>query len=612
MATTLTTALQGVTPRMINVEQGNGTLTRAGITAMKVQDFEDFDNKEVRMEQVIGNMAEARLAGARERSLDDLLLSRHVPLRSTTIQSNGSVIAPFDLVPQRSIFNFNYFTVTGGVVAAHTDTTMFSGSGATDLTIDAAATTGAGAAVPYSGSTTAGWVLTVTAGTADDPSGSGITATNFNKEGVKNIGAYFLPGSYIVVETIGTKIDDTASTTPAGDYAASASYTIVYKVIGARSYVDSGVEKAQVVVVPTLLPATYVALSANGKDKWHATGGGGRFLANSVSDYESYSLMTPTVNPTHLIAYWDQCQRWVDVYNDEYLKALNAPLTTSFWKKFKTLPLADQRRQRYMRTQQEFTNTVFFGTAISDKQTVATYTDLEAVKDVLDVNLTMEYKSNTIGIRPQLAAFSRVHNAAGAALNLDTLREACYQLKRNRENASSGEVLEIEAMTDRLTASNIRHIMMKYYKQHFSADVSMNCSLDQKIIYSPNGNPTTLWRYDRFCLPDEGIDLVVITDPYFDDRIAAMPTDLKTRVRALYMIDWSDIQIGVKRTRSVKRETNIADDQFNYVIQPNARHVMLNSKLFQVRVGDPNRHAIIENFSSAAPTITTLAGGVIA
>lgn len=614
MATTITDTLQGITPRMINVEQGNGTLSRASISALTPQAFEDLDNQETRMEKIIEQTKEARMCGAKQHALEDLFLSRMVPLQMPSMRQGPSVIAPFDLIPQRTRFNFNYFTVTGGVVAAHTGVTIpgsiniFQGTGVTDLKMSASATTGKNAAVPYSGSTTAGWVLTVTAGPADDPAGNGISATNFNLEGVKDLGAYFTPGNFICVQTDGTGIDDNTSTTPAANYAASAAYTVQYKIIGAYSYEESGVQKAKVVVVPSMTAAQFVALSAAEKDQVKVVAGGGCILANSVSDYESYHEMPPAVNPTHLNAYWDQTFRWSDEINEEYVKGLNAALTTSFWKKFKTLDVAQQRRVRYDRAMTQWFNTLFWGQPLKG-QHPNTYTSLEQVKDLLDSNMIIEYKSNTVGIKNQLAAFNRVHNVGGGGLNMDTLFEACYQLSRNREFMGGDEVT-IEGMTDRHTASMIQQFMARYYKQRYGFSLEHKAEMGKKVHYAAGDNNLTMWEYDVYPLPDQGINLCIIKDRYFEDHVAAMPAAQKNRARSIIFADWRNIQIGIKSNRSVRRTNNIYDNLYNHVIQRNDREYLLNSRKFQVRVNDPNSHMIVENFSLAAPTATTIAGGV--
>lgn len=620
MATTLTDNLQGITPRMINVEDGGGLLTRASIDAMTPQMFEDFDNDEVRMERIIEQTKEARMCGAKQHGLMDLLLSRHVVLGMPSAKNGPSVIAPFDLIPGRSMFNFNYFTVTGGQAATHNlqtpgtatpaNSPVTAGTGATDAKMAASGVTGAGKAIPYSGATTAGWVLTVTAGPADDPSGDGILATNFNQEGVKDLAQYFRPGYFLIIETNGENINDTTTTTPAANYAASAAYTIQLEVIGAKSFVDAnGVESAYVVVVPSMTAAQYVALSAAEKDKVNPTGGGGCFMSNSVSDYEAYHEMPPAVNTTHLNCYWDQTMRWTDEYNDEYVKALQADLTTSMWKKFKTLSIAEQRRMRYQFAEMQFFNTIFYGQPMQG-QSPNSYTSLPQVLDPINSGRLIEYKSNTVGIKHQCAAFNRVHNAGGGAMNVDTLFEALHQLSRNREYGG-GDVLRIEGMTDRHTAGVFQQLMSRYYQQYFGFSLDKTASLNKTIHYAVGENFIPMWSYDEYPLPNQGINLVIIKDRFFEDHVAAMPNaGLKNRARGIFFMDWSDITVPIKSTRSVKRQTNVADDLYNTIIQPNVEYYVLNSKKFQVRVGDPNRHMIIENFSLSLPTATTVAGGV--
>ena len=69
------------TPRHILVDESTGcSLTRANITAFKRSDFEAQAAKEVGMDRIIAQTAEARLAGMHEKSLYDLLLSKHVAL----------------------------------------------------------------------------------------------------------------------------------------------------------------------------------------------------------------------------------------------------------------------------------------------------------------------------------------------------------------------------------------------------------------------------------------------------------------------------------------------------------------------------------------------------
>ena len=113
-----------------------------------------------------------------------------------------------------------------------------------------------------------------------------------------------------------------------------------------------------------------------------------------------------------------------------------------------------------------------------------------------------------------------------------------------------------------------------------------------------------LFEYDVYDLPDQGVQLCVFTDYYFDDRLAQFQTAQRNRGRSLWLIDWSDVMINIIKTHSVPRTNNLADNIYKYVMTPNVQHIMLNSKTFEVRVGNASRSRIIQNFSDACPKLT--------
>ena len=300
-------------------------------------------------------------------------------------------------------------------------------------------------------------------------------------------------------------------------------------------------------------------------------------------------------------------------------------MTSEYFKKFRQLPLAQQRKQQESYQQNAFMNSVFYGQRINSNQAVETYTSLPTVVDPNSSGTapwqtglggcssapTIEYKSNTLGIRTQLNDCSRTWDNAGAALSLDVLFESIYMLKREREN-SGGTVDTIDAMTDRFTAAKIRDLMTKYYKAKYSTDLTLFMQPKQQITF----NGQTVFEYNKYDLPDQGVSLAVFTDTFFDDKLGATlsitdgTTANKNVGRQLWLIDWSDIQINVLKTASVKRQTNTADDLYNCVIQPNVSHYQLNSKTYEVRVGNTNRHALVENFSDASPSVSVAGADV--
>ncbi len=664
VASSYTLNASNCNPRFISVSDSTGcSLTRASIRAFTKQDIEDQQTKEVGMDRIIAQTKEARMVGVPERTLTDLLLSRHVNLGGGTTSNSGSVIAPFTLVPQQNVVNANYFNIvktscdpndltnggnakdgpqggtygaSAGVWAAVTGNQGGDFGGTNDLSNDTTITNHTTHAdkISAAGDHTAHLGrIAVVVQLASETMGSissSATLTGYKSQ-LKNLGRFFIPGSYVLLENL-------------DDAAGSVGQNAVFKVIEAASRtstagaeatlsgVAAGGHYAVLVLEPNVTAAKWAADSVvtakfPGLKKYLPRAGTISIMANSVSDYEKYCVQGPTTNPTNLISYWQQSTRWTHKYSDEYLKALQAPLTSNWFKKFRELPLAQQRKQQEMQHERAFYNTVFYGDQINENQTVEGYTNLPTVidPDSGGDSCVIEYKANALGIRTQLQECGKVYGGAmtkdasnqpvQAALNLDVLFETIYQLKRYRE-ATAGNVDTIDIMTDRFTAAQVRDVMIKYYKSKYSTDVNMFINLGQKVLDMDNA---VALEYNSYYLPDQGVNMAIFTDNYFDDRVAAFnaggvtnsgpavnqtPALARSRGRTMWLIDWSDVAVNLLGTKSVKRQTNVADDQYNCVIQPNVKHYVLNSKKFEVRIGDPNRHAIIENITEGCPTVT--------
>jgi len=132
--------------------------------------------------------------------------------------------------------------------------------------------------------------------------------------------------------------------------------------------------------------------------------------------------------------------------------------------------------------------------------------------------------------------------------------------------------------------------------------------VETRRFYKPNEKlefqNISLFNYDIYEFEDEGVNLAVFSHDYFDDRLAAFPAAHQTAGRALWAIDWSDLMIGLAGAKTVQRQTNVADNLYNCVIDPNVNHYNLSSRTIAAMLQDPNRHAMFENFSGACPTIT--------
>ena len=529
-------------PRLIVVDEMNGsTLTRASIRAFTKQDFEAQGFKEVGMDKVIGATKMARMAGVKERSFMDLLLSKHVALKQASAAPQGSVVAPYRLIPQERVINANWFGVEAGT-----------------------ATPGAGSG----GLAASTWRVTVNIG-----------YSTFKSQ-LKSLEKYFLPGDQVVIERIdGSGVKRVPQ----------------YKVIAAANANSGATEKATVDLEPNYSAAGWAGLSNAEKAVYQVTTGTLIRLSNSVSDYESHAQqIAPNLSVT-LLEFWQQTIRSSFQYNSEVELALKSPLTSEFFKKFRTLPLIKQQKQIMDDAELKLFNTFFYGDRINENQTVEGYRNLPTVVDPANAAMTLEFKSNTLGVRPQLGACGRIQDLNGGALDLDAIFALGYTLKRYRGSNV------IDLITDRYTGSRIRDIMFKYYKAKYGIDsFAANVQVGKKIDF----NGMAVFTYNLYDVPDEGYQLAVFTDEFFDDKLGSFDTAHKNAGRVLWGIDWSDVAINVLRTNSAMRQTNVNDRLYEAVISPVVTHTKLMSKTIEVQVGDTNRHALIENFSDACPSLT--------
>lgn len=549
--------------RLISVEKSTGcTLTRASIQAMTPQMFEDQGFKEVYLDSWYGASREARLAGYKENSLMMLLNGRISGLKGAlqkqNVQGGPSVILPYVVMQQRRHINMNTWKVVSGTAAP--------GAGSNGLPAHAQRVV-----VANSGS---------------------IFGTT-----IPDIHNQFVPGRNLLIEYK----DATTSV------ARSAQYNIQASAAG------SVANTANLTLVPNRSEDWWAAASAADKLPWQIGGAGGGdaasgataiILANAISDYESSGGQAQALNNRSLLTFWLQNSRFVWEYTDEYLAALNAEKTSQFYKKFRTLPLAEQRAQVFMNFEKELLNSFFYGQAINENQTVEGYANLPQVQDPNQPGCTIEYKAHALGVDTMLSACGRITDHQGNKLALDVLAEAGYLMKRSRA-ADGTSVQVVDFLTSRFEAGKIHDIMVKFFKSKYGVSYERNMALNQSLTFD---NQVEL-QYNTYQLPPElgGYTLAIFWHEYFDDRIAsaaagALNAASADRQRTLWGIDWTDITWGVASGNKVNRQTNEADALYMYVMKINAKHVFMQSMGWTVELQDPNRHLIVKNFSNECPS----------
>ena len=602
-------------PRLIVFDDTNGSLTRANITGWNKSDIESSFFKELGLDKIIAQTKEARMAGSKQRTLTDLLMSRMAPLSVGGGVNTQSVVQPFRLVPRRNRVNPGYFRVSGGVSLANFVAQGGSAGSNTSFTGLANGT------ITLNSAVTACWVLTVNNGSIDQDSSPFAKSPN---NVLKNPERYFLPRHSLTSEFVYTNGSKVTAQLRVVDSAAGPDANQAYVlVIPNRSFkgdstIPAGVQPVQgyasvqaTGVFGTLSTSTngWWEGNAGAQFSYQATSGIVQIGANSVSDYQQYGNSIPGYNEYGLQEYWRQTNRWVHQYNDEYVKALEAATTSDGLKKFRLLPLAKLRAQQERMNEDAFFQTCFYGDIENENQTISTWNNLPVVQDPAwaasgqSGTLNIEYLSRTLGFRTQIAACGNVYDSQQQPFDLDGLFEALYYVKREREGESNAEVSDIDVLTDlRFTRPMFRQLMNRYYKAKYGLDsITGRFELGKQVL---SFDGAVMFEYDSYEIPDYGYTLHIFSNQYFDDKVAMLQNSQKSAGRAMWVIDWTDITVNVIKNMSVPRTNNLADNVYKFVIQQNVQHVLLNSRTFEVYVGNTNRHRIFENYSDACFKVT--------
>jgi len=516
--------------------------------------------KETDLARVIAGSAEAKMLGVQERGLGALLKSRIVnikPMLSEVKVEDQSIILPYIYRRQRSYINAHYFTITAGEV-----------------------TPGAGTGgIPASA-----WNLTVDMG--DSPW----------KTELESPERYFLPGNALYCLTWD---DDSVKT----------SKTLMFTIVSSAT---AGANTATVTVQPNVTDVWWGTADSGEKLVYQPVFGVAQTGANSIHDYEEWCHNQPSDLSVKLLVNWVQHSRTSRCVTDSYKETLNLIMegkVNPFAQSMVYQPLSAQNKQAAMLEDEAWLRSVWYNQQIDENQTPDTYSSLPVVYDPEDAGCPLAYKANALGVNQLLSECTRIIDQNGAVLDMDYIFEQLYYLKRHRE-ADGDSIQVIDCMTDRWTANTILDVMSKYYKARYGWDTTRYAEIGKTIEHEGQ----VLFNYNRYDIPEVGIQLAVFHDPFFDDMVSAMPAtvgssvDFKPRGRQLWFLDWSDINIGIAGTNQVSRHSPDPDTNALYKCRmaANITEYQLKRQSWTVMLDRPQRHLMITNFSEACPNIAAV------
>jgi hypothetical protein len=541
-----------------------GTLTAASITGLTPSVLSSYSKIEHDKARVIAEAVEARTIGVVPKTLNDLLFSRITEIDKAALNKRSvagqSLILPFSYRNRRTNLGSEYFNISAGV-----------------------ATTGAGTgSIPASA-----WDVTVNVGAS--PRASALT----------DLHRYFLPGEYVYVENVKSSgvagVDRDKRVT-------------AFKIVAASTV--SGVCK--VTLAANRTAAWWSAASSPEKAIYQPTFGVVHIGTNSIGDHESWCYNQPSDFSRSMIIDWHQTSRYTQCYNDEYERILGELLAgnvNQVEKNYNWLSMKEQNARQRKVYEDKWAKDLFFGDVIDEKQlNPELYAQLPPVVDPED-GTVYGYKARSLGLRTLLANESRVVDMHAGPLDLDMLFSLSYEVMRNRK-ATGDSVDVIDWMTDKDTAQLLNIAFIDFLKKNYG--VSTTQFVEQGKVLD---GVKVAYRYNRYTFPGVGFDIAVFVEEFFSDRVLAFANganssvDFRASGRSIWLIDWSDFNIGVVATNSAKREykgkvTAEANSLFSCVIALNTKHYDLRSTTWTTQLGDAARHLVIENFSLARPTIT--------
>lgn len=521
--------------------------------------YENMDKTAYGMQAVYARAQRARNIGVQPTVLESFLMGSvrdlKAPIKQAAIPSGEFVNLPYSIRVQESNVTDEYFKVTATADTGNTGTT-----GEQSLTIT---------------------VLDDTL--FDAPTGTPI----FN---------HFLEGQYVYI----SYKDGTASV------GSQTSLNVPFKVVSAVQGANSSI--ATVVVRPSYTSAGYQALTTAEKAQLKPADGLVTIGVNNVDDYEQYCKQEPVVTAPRYLVDYHQTSRNVVQYTKQYMelqeRIANGDINEHY-ERFDYLPQVDRMRQQEARYRRKWFHSIWENDAINELQSPNAYVEgsTPASLQVLDpVNSdVLGYKANALGIRQLLANDSQIIDFKGGELNLRTVFDACYALKRNRE-IDGGTVDEIAALTSRQVYDRMLTALNTYIQGRYGIDKLQSYFQAGDVVDSVTGMSL---RYIKYDLPEFDFQLVLATDNYFTDRERAMiNSGQSSHAGKIWFVDWADLEIGVVKTNQI---TLVEKDEWaakvladlQCTIEQNSITRQLESTTWTTRLGNAKRHLLVEGFNPA-------------
>jgi hypothetical protein len=277
------------------------------------------------------------------------------------------------------------------------------------------------------------------------------------------------------------------------------------------------------------------------------------------------------------------------------------------YKEFYYVPDVERMRQLGEQFENNLFNALRDQSAISDKQNLTEYEQLPEIPNFIsDTGLGVEgarcydRKANAIGWYEQLRECDRWYDAAGESLNIYSIFDAIYQMRRVRAGIGSAAQMRFDVFCSGDVAEYTEAMMIGFYDLKFGGK-------EQYIMNMKSGaNQELGLTYTSYVLGgrNNGVVLNIITDWAFDDEASEfIDADLDTVGNTLFFLDMTGMYMKVIESSVVTNHTGnlkdlvAVDGSFGCVEETLKKDTTLNGLTFTAVLECPAANLIVDNFT---------------
>jgi hypothetical protein len=238
---------------------------------------------------------------------------------------------------------------------------------------------------------------------------------------------------------------------------------------------------------------------------------------NNVNDYEQYCQNRPTLDPRKRVPFFYKTDRRTRCVDSEYLAVYKRLMESNeYFQEFGDLPLAERNRQDEENYQRAKCIDFFFSKGLPN-QNLANWQSLDQISsthgNVIDVGLSgkvMAYRAEPVGVIEQLRACGQVRDLQNNALNFYDFLQEIYLISRAR--SSSGHTVSaksIDIYMNSVMAAEFDSAAIAYWNAETVNTMRLNVEQgDNELGF--------FWRTYEFKFP-AGVKVNIITHEFFDD-----------------------------------------------------------------------------------------------